>query len=390
MIGQSRTLTYPPDGLGAPKDRRPGPLVDLGLPAGTQVFSADGHISLSGDIFYDRFPASMKERAPRVVNVDGGWVLAVDGKSVLVPEFIDVLKQYDPVAGSHTGDVDGRLAALDSEGIFKELVFPNAILALFGWPDREVRELCFRIYNEHMAEVQERSHNRILGVGLINWWDAEGARRTLNELKTLGLKTFLLPLQPGKDLDKRPIDYASMAMDGLWEAIEDAQIPVSHHIGENPPATPNQFNAVAIGMLQSMAPFRDAFAKYVFGGILDRHPGLRIGWFEGGINWVLSALQDAEHISASFRHLGNLEAHHQPRYYWDNHMVASFMVDPLGLALVDDIGIDRVMWSSDFPHNESTYGYSSQSLAAVVDAVGAERAVAVVEDNVARYLGVDR
>jgi predicted TIM-barrel fold metal-dependent hydrolase len=71
-------------------------------------------------------------------------------------------------------------------------------------------------------------------------------------------------------------------------------------------------------------------------------------------------------------------------------MVASFMVDPLGLALVEDIGIERVMWSSDFPHNESTYGYSSQSLAAVVEAVGAERAAAVVEGNVARYLGLDR
>ena len=82
--------------------------------------------------------------------------------------------QYDPVSGSHTGDVDARLAALDSEGVTKELAFPNSILALFGWPDREVRELCFRIYNEHIAEVQERSDNRIYGVGLINWWDPKG------------------------------------------------------------------------------------------------------------------------------------------------------------------------------------------------------------------------
>ena len=72
---------------------------------------------------------------------------------------------YDPVPGSHTGDVEARLAALESEGVSKELAFPNSVLALFGWPDREVRELCFRIYNEHIAEVQERSNNRIFGVG---------------------------------------------------------------------------------------------------------------------------------------------------------------------------------------------------------------------------------
>jgi predicted TIM-barrel fold metal-dependent hydrolase len=390
MSGIPTTLTYPAEGVGAPKDRRPAPSVDLGLPVGTEVFSADDHISLAEDIFYERFPEGMKERAPRVMNVDGGWVIGMDGKSILVREFIEVLSQYDPLPGSHTGDVDARLAALDSEGVSREVAFPNSILALFGWPDREVRELCFRIYNEHIAEVQERSNGRIFGVGLINWWDADGTRRTVDELKALGLKTFLLPIQPGKDATKIPIDYASTAMDGVWQAIEDAQLPVSHHIGESPPATPNEFNPVGIGMLQNVAPFRDMFGKYIFGGILDRHPGLRVGWFEGGINWVPSAIQDAEHIAASFRHLSNLEPLYHPKHYWDNHMCASFVVDPLGLELVDRIGIERVMWSTDFPHNESTYGYSDKSLAAVVGAVGAERSAAVVGGNIKRYLGLDR
>jgi predicted TIM-barrel fold metal-dependent hydrolase len=384
----SRALTYPAGGVGAPKDRRPGPVVDAGLPVGTEVFSADDHISLAVDIFFERFPETMKDRAPRVMNVDGGWVLGVDGRSVLVPEFIQVLTQYDPLPGSHTGDVDARLAALDSEGITRELAFPNAVLATFGWPDREVRELCFRIYNEHLAELQERSGGRIYGVGLINWWDADGARRTLEELKALGLKTFLLPLNPGKDLDKRPIDYSSTAMRGVWEAIEESGIPVSHHIGESPPSTPNEHNAVAAGMFQSVSPFRDAFGKYVFGGVLDRHPGLRIGWFEGGINWVPAAVQDAQHIAASFRHLSDLEIEHDPRHYWDNHMFASFMVDPLGLDLVDRIGIGQVMWSTDFPHNEGTYGYSGDSLRAVVDAVGPDAAVDVVSGNIRRFLGL--
>jgi len=331
----------------------------------------------------------MKDRAPRVMNVDGGWVIGMDGKSILVREFIEVLTQYDPLPGSHTGDVAARLAALDSEGVSRELAFPNSILALFGWPDREVRELCFRIYNEHITAVQEQSKGRILGVGLINWWDADGARRTIDELKSLGLKTFLMPLQPGKNLDKVPIDYASTAMDGVWDAIEEALVPVSHHIGENPPATPNQFNAVGIGMLQSVAPFRDMFGKYILGGIIDRHPGLRIGWFEGGINWVPSAIQDAEHIAASFRHLNNLELQHEPRHYWEKHMCASFVVDPLGLELIDRIGIDRVMWSTDFPHNESTYGYSNQSLKTVVDAVGPEAGAAIAGENIKRYLGLE-
>jgi predicted TIM-barrel fold metal-dependent hydrolase len=297
--------------------------------------------------------------------------------------------QYDPLPGSHTADIHARLAALDSEGVSKELMFPNAILALFGWPDREVRELCFRIYNEYIADVQERSKGRMFGVGLINWWDADGTRRTLEELRALGLKTFLLPYQPGKDANKNLIDFASTAMDGVWDVIEEVGLPVSHHIGENPPATPNEFNSLGITMLQGVAPFRDMFGKYVLGGVLDRHPELRIGWFEAGINWVPSAIQDAEHLSASFHHLNNLELQHDVQHYWDNHMCASFVVDPLGLDLVDRIGIDRVMWSTDFPHNESTYGYSNKSLVSVVDAVGADNAVAVVGGNIKRFLGLD-
>ena len=76
MTGTTRTLTYPPEGLGAPKDRHPSPLVDLGLPAGTEVFSADDHISLAEDIFYERLPASMREHAPRIWYRDGAFELA--------------------------------------------------------------------------------------------------------------------------------------------------------------------------------------------------------------------------------------------------------------------------------------------------------------------------
>jgi predicted TIM-barrel fold metal-dependent hydrolase len=79
---------------------------------------------------------------------------------------------------------------------------------------------------------------------------------------------------------------------------------------------------------------------------------------------------------------------HDVRYYWDTHMSASFMVDPVGLQLIEQIGVDKVMWSADYPHNESTYGYSEKSLAAVVDAVGPEAAARIVSGNVKKFLGI--
>src|SRR4051812_32422401 len=171
MAGSARTLTYPAEGVGAPKNRTPGALVDTGLPAGTEVFSADDHISLAEDIFYERFPESLKESAPRVIHFDGAWTLAMGGKTFLPHEFNAVLMQYDPLDGATTHDIGARIRELESDGIQRELAFPNAMLALMHWPDKNVRTLCFRIYNEHIAELQERSNGRFYGVGLINWWD---------------------------------------------------------------------------------------------------------------------------------------------------------------------------------------------------------------------------
>src|SRR3546814_19307758 len=72
----------------------------------------------------------------------------------------------------------------------------------------------------------------------------------------------------------------------VWEAIEESGLPVAHHIGEAPLASPCRDNGVLVGMVHNVAPFREMFGRYIFGGILDRHPGLKVGWFAGGLNWV--------------------------------------------------------------------------------------------------------
>jgi predicted TIM-barrel fold metal-dependent hydrolase len=64
------------------------------------------------------------------------------------------------------------------------------------------------------------------------------------------------------------------------------------------------------------------------------------------------------------------------------------MIDPLGLDMIDKVGVDRVMWAADYPHNESTFGYSEKSLATVVDAVGPENAAKIVSTNIQKFLGL--
>src|SRR3546814_2070111 len=151
--GRTGVLTDPAGGLGAPKDRRGNASGAVGLPEGTEVFSADDHISLAEDIFYERFPESLKEQAPRVVYEDGAWTLAIGGKTFLPKEFTAVLMQYDPLNRSGTNDSEARIRALESDGNHRELAFPNALHRHMGWADKAVREQSFRGFHEPLAEL---------------------------------------------------------------------------------------------------------------------------------------------------------------------------------------------------------------------------------------------
>ncbi len=381
------TAGLPPAGLVSPKLRTAGPSEDLGLPAGTRIFSADSHLALSEDIWFERFPASMKDRAPRVWLEDGMFQLGSRDRPLLADQFKVALAEFDGVPGGQSDKIGLRLADLDAEGVDEELVFPSSVPVLFWYPDLEVRSLCFRIYNEYIAELQQASGGRFHGVGFINWWDPKGTRRSLAELHALGIRTFLLPMKAPAGIGSDLVDWTSAAMRPFWDEVEEAGLPVSHHIGEAPQMT--EVNPMPIGFVFNASSFREMFSKYIFGGILDRHPKLQVGWFEGGINWVVPAIQDAEHGYASYRSTCNWKLAHDITWYWRNHMVASFMLDPLGLELIDRIGTDRAMWSSDYPHNEGSFGYSRSAIRAVVDAVGRDVAAGIVGDNVRRFLGLN-
>ena len=108
MSPQTSTL-YPPGGFGAPKDRHgQADGIKTGLPEGTVVFSADNHISIADDIFYNRFPDELKENAPRIWYEDGAYQVGRKGQSFLPGDFSAVLMQYD---GYQAGNFPQRVNA---------------------------------------------------------------------------------------------------------------------------------------------------------------------------------------------------------------------------------------------------------------------------------------
>ncbi len=358
-----------------PRDRRPEAADGFTLPAGTIVVSADNHFSVTEDIFYRRFPDRLKDRAPRIWRQGNINHIGLNGQSFLPDKFFPIALTNEEVPGIH--DITARVEQLRLEGIDKEIVFPQIVVLLLCYHDFEIREWAFRAYNEYLAELQQRMPRSFYGVGLVNSWDPAKARESIGEIKSLGLKTFMMPALPGQYPDGSDIIYADDKMEPFWEAAEEAGLPICFHIGERPPRAGRGGDGSLY--LFNFAPFRDVVGDFVFGGILDRHPALKIAFAESGINWLPAALQDAEAVVAAHKRLLDWKLQHPPEHYWRTNFYASFMDDDLGLAQLDRIGVDRVMWSVDYPHEEGVFGRGRTMMRKIVEAAG--------EDGARRILG---
>ena len=363
-------------------DRTVDSVTATDLPAGLDVVSADNHIEVTEDIFYEAFPARLRDQAPRVW-FEGYWRIGYPGALQTYPEGVDIDGALTRAVLTDGFDLAVRNRHLDSEGIARELAYPQSLLAFIRHPDQVVQELIYRIYNEHMAELGRRSPGRFFGVGICsNWWDPAKAEGAIRQIVDLGLKTYMVPLSPGNHPDGVPINYSAKGMDRFWAVAAEAGLPIGFHIGEVPGSGGR--GGFGTFFLVQAAPFRRVLGNLIFGGILDRHRSLQIVFAEGGINWVPGALQDAELTFGAHREIFDIVPKHRPTDYWHENLYATFQTDALGLGLLDQIGADRVMRAQDYPHGEGTFGYTADALRAVLAATSEDKARLILGDTATR------
>lgn len=355
-----------PDMVGIPlSPQRKAQAKTRDWPKGTIIVSADSHM-LETDCWIDRFPAHLKDKAPRMEFRDGGWRFSIDGKPMMRDKDVVPLCEAMECNPGLT-DVAARVRDLDIEGVEKELIFPQRLFGLYMMTDMEMREEIFGAYNEAIAEQCAKAPGRLYPVMVPNYWNPAQAKESVERCKALGARCLMVPINPRKDLAGEPILYNDPKMDALWEAVADSGIPLCFHIGENiPTGAPG---ATGTFVLAQMGGFRQNWGMLTFAGVFDRFPKLKVVFVEGGISWVASMLHDADMIYNSFSSSVSPKLKHPPSWYWRNHCYATFMTDPVGLEVLHRIGADRVMWASDYPHQESTFGYTRSAIQAVFDAV---------------------
>jgi predicted TIM-barrel fold metal-dependent hydrolase len=347
-------------------------------PADIRLISADDHILEMDHLFEERLPEKFKKDAPKI------WR---DKKTGLV-HVMHKDKSFDPPGVGTIGhecpgfwDVGARLKAMDSEGITVSVLYHGQLQALNGLiaTEPELYFACMDAYNEWLIEHVKAAgaERRLVPTAMLpSFLKPDTARDQVQKLKALGYKTAQMPSYPSG------IRYNSREMDPVWEAIVDADMVLAFHV-----TAQQQFfgwGSLGANVGRNMSPFRPLFGQLMFSGMFDRYPDLTVVFAEGGIAWVADAIYNLDKVCRAYYSLLKPKIEHLPSYYWRKNCLATFMDDPVGIEAMHRIGANNAMWSIDYPHPESVYGFCGEITKSIYDALGHEAAKKVLGGNAAR------
>ncbi|WP_406426228.1 amidohydrolase family protein [Streptomyces sp. NBC_01589] len=305
-----------------------------------------------------------------------------------------------------------RLAELAADGIVAEVVFPNTIPPFFpsaslmapapSPEEYEQRWAGLRAHNRWLADFCADAPGRRAGVAQILLNDPAEAVREVRRTKEAGLTGgILLPgTPPGSGIP----ELYSQVYDPLWAACEELDVPVNHHGGSASPPLGDEPAARAVFMVETTWFSHRALWHLIFGGAFRRHPGLKLVLTEQGSGWIPGVVEMLDYyhgrLVAAASRTSTAESKFgaglaasmgaSPGEVWrDNCFVGASFMRPHEVPLRDRIGLDKIMWGSDYPHDEGTAPYSREGLRIAYAGLPPDEIAAMVGGNAARVYGFD-
>jgi predicted TIM-barrel fold metal-dependent hydrolase len=321
---------------------------------------------------------------------------------------------YEDLMGHEGGrnwDHARRLTDLESDGIVAEVVFPNTIPPFYPEPslkvqmpgategDLELRWAGLRAHNRWLADFCAAAQGRRAGIAQIMLHDVDAAVREVEWAAGAGLTGgILLPgAPPGSGLEP----LYSPVYEPLWRACEDAGLPLNHHSGSAVPPLGDQPVDNVMFLLEVTWWAHRALWHLIFGGVLERHPTLQLVFTEQGTSWIPETLGQLDYF---FSRMGSSAGSQEqewgaevvgklslrPSEYWRRqcHVGSSFM-RPAEAALRHVVGIDKIMWGSDYPHKESSFPFSRAALRRTFAGIDPTEVQQMLGGNAAELYGFD-
>lgn len=300
-----------------------------------------------------------------------------------------------------------RIADMETEGVVGEIVFPNTVPPFFrssvlicGNPsvaDYPLWREGIRAHNRWLADWCAEHAERRAGIGLVYLNDIDDAIEDVRWIAAHGLRGgILLPHVPPDCTHILPL-YAP-EYDRLWRVCEEVGVVVNQHGGTGSPDYGRYPVSLAIRLLETPWFSTRSYAHLLLTGVFERFPSLRYTVTESGCAWVPGTLENLDRIWAMVRSgtVGEFQfaegamPPHPPSHYAKRNCWYGASAPSRGeIAGRNEIGVERLLWGSDYPHYEGTYPYTRQSLRHTFHDLPESEVRAILGGNAAALYGFD-
>ncbi|MCH2173726.1 amidohydrolase [Myxococcota bacterium] len=327
-----------------------------------QLISSDSHVTIPDEAWQEYLDPEFRDRAPQIERTDEGDFRVFEGRKTPIltlnnlagkkPEdfSLNVRKLEDQRSGAW--DPAERIRDMDADGIDAEVLYVGGPLMT---ADTELRLNSVRGYNRWLSDYSAHAPKRLLGMAAI---PIDTPERAVEELHFAaaqpGLAGGYIPLFPPEG------DYGDEKWNPMWEAFLDTGLPIGLHVGGRRPGTPvaNLYESAPrfmTGLVMSKLTMAESVSELIHGLVMQRYPGLKFIAVEGQIGWISFFQYYSDHIWEKHRFWTKSALKEPPSHYFRRQVFATFMEDPVGLREREHIGVDNIMWASDYPHSETTW-----------------------------------
>lgn len=295
-------------------------------------------------------------------------------------EYTNPFRDLQDDGRSRNWDNDRRVSDQDAEGVVAEVLFPNTVPPFFPTgvvvapapkPEEvELRHAGITAHNRWLADFVADYPDRRVGLAQIFLNDVDQAVADVRWAHAHGIKGVLLP---GVSPDTPWIEpLFSPVYDPLWAVCEELGMPVTHHSGGSGiPEYPDHPATTVMFIMETAFFANRALWHLTMSGVFERFPTLKFILTEQGTGWVPGVLRqmDGIYMQMTMGRVGELGISEEavlpnkPSDYFERNVwVGASFPAPTDTRRFHDIGIDKIMWGSDYPHNEGTSPFSIESI----------------------------
>jgi predicted TIM-barrel fold metal-dependent hydrolase len=357
------------------------------------LYSCDDHMDLRAfprDLWTSALPARLAERAPRVESIDGRDWWVYDGRPFerWGPRGPEMPSPYRKAGIEDTAPrMRASTPALRLEDLDRDGVQASVIYGPLFWPqiaDPELHLACVRVFNDWALAFTAHCPERFVMLPCVPTVNSELAVSELERVARAGARGVQFIFHDaGREI-------FTPAWERLWEVAQAAGVPFSFHIsGGTAIVRPlhGSWEVAARACILQMQ-MDEGLVAAIFSGVLERHPDLKLVLGESGIGWLPFVLERMDEEYHKYRGmLHDYQIQTLPTEQFARQVVATFQDDPVGVALIERIGVDNVMWASDYPHGDSTWPFSRQAVAKQFAGVPEETFRKATRDTCLRLYG---